>query len=47
MERDEDVVLFDIVPQSERVADIKGKVKVVQSHLKVWHEMLAVTRYHY
>jgi len=47
VERDEDVVLFDIVPQSERVADIKDKVKVVQGNLEVWPEVLTVTRYHF
>jgi len=47
VKRDEDVMLFDIVPQSERVADIKDKVKVVQGDLKVWPEVLAVTRYHF
>jgi len=40
VERGEDVVLFDIVPQSERVADIKDKIKVIQGDLKVWPEVL-------
>jgi hypothetical protein len=40
-------VLFDIVPQSERVVDVKDKVKVVQGNLKVWPEVLTVTRYHF
>ena len=44
VERGEDVVLFDIVPQSERVADIKDKVKVVQGDLKVWPEVLNVVK---
>ena len=43
-ERGEDVVLFDIVPRVERVANIKGKVKVVQGDLEVWPEILNVVR---
>jgi len=42
--RGEDVVLFDIAPRSEPVADIKDKVKIVQGDLKVWNEVLNVVR---
>jgi len=42
VERGKDVVLFDIVPQTKRVADIKDKVKVVQGDLKVWPEVMNV-----
>jgi threonine 3-dehydrogenase len=35
-----EVVLFDIMPRAERVADIKDKVKVVQGDLKVWPEIM-------
>ena len=37
--RGEDVVLFDLVPRIERVADIKDKVKIIQGDLKVWPEV--------
>lgn len=41
VERGEEVVIFDVVPRSERFAGIKkGKVKVVQGDLKVWPEVL-------
>lgn len=42
VERGKDVILFDIVPQTKRVADIKDKVKVVQGDLKVWPEVMNV-----
>lgn len=42
--RGEDVVLFDIVPRIERVADIKDKVKVIQGNLGVWPEVLNVVK---
>lgn len=42
--RGEDVVLFDIVPRIERVADIKDKIKVIQGDLKVWPEVLNVVK---
>jgi nucleoside-diphosphate-sugar epimerase len=42
--RGEDVVLFDLVPRIERVADIKDKVKVIQGDLKVWPEVLNVVK---
>ncbi len=38
--RGKDVVLFDIAPQSQRLADIKDEVKIVQGDLKVWPEVL-------
>ena len=44
VERGKDVVLFDIAPQTERVADIKGNVKVVQGDLKVWPEVMNVVK---
>jgi len=40
VERGEELVLFDVAPRSERVADIKGKVKVLQGDLKVWPEVM-------
>lgn len=36
----EDVVLFDIFPRIERLAELKDKIKVVQGDLKVWPEVL-------
>lgn len=44
LDRGEDVVLFDVVPRIERVADIQDKVKIVQGDLKVWPEVLNVVR---
>ncbi|MCK4788861.1 MAG: NAD-dependent epimerase/dehydratase family protein [Desulfobacteraceae bacterium] len=44
LDRGEEVVLFDVVPRIERVADIKDKVKVVQGDLKVWPEVLNVVK---
>jgi threonine 3-dehydrogenase len=38
--RDKDVVLFDIAPQTQRLADIRDRVKIVQGDLKVWPEVL-------
>lgn len=38
----EDVILFDIRPRIERVADIQDKVKIVQGDLQVWPEVLNV-----
>ena len=38
--RGKDVVLFDIAPQTQRLADIKDRVKIVQGDLKVWPEVL-------
>lgn len=42
VERGEDVILFDVVPRIERVADIRDKVKVVRGDLQVWPEVLNV-----
>ena len=42
--RGEDIILFDIAPQLERVADIKNNVKVVQGDQKVWPEVLNVVK---
>jgi threonine 3-dehydrogenase len=45
--RGEEVVLFDIAPQTQRLEDIKDKVKIVQGDLKVWPEVLNVVKeYH-
>jgi len=44
VERGEDVILFDIAPQMERVADIKNNVKVVQGDQTVWPEVLNVVK---
>ncbi len=44
VEKGEDVVLFDVAPQKERVADIKGSVKVAQGDLKVWPELMNVVK---
>jgi nucleoside-diphosphate-sugar epimerase len=41
---EKDIVLFDIVPRLDRVADIKGKVKIVQGDLKVWPEVMNVIK---
>lgn len=40
VKKGEEVVLFDVAPRSERVADIKNKVKVIQGDLKVWPEVM-------
>ncbi len=42
VERGEDLILFDIAPQIERVADIKNNIKVVQGDQAVWPEVLNV-----
>jgi len=42
--RGKDVVLFDIAPQIQRLADIKDKVKIVQGDLKVFSEVLNAVR---
>ncbi len=44
VERGEDVILFDIAPQIERVADIKNNLKVVQGDQTVWPEVLNVVK---
>jgi len=44
LERNEDVILFDIVPRIEHVADIKDKIRIVQGDLKVWPEVLNVVK---
>ena len=44
VERSEDLILFDIAPQIEGVADIKNNVKVVQGDQKVWPEVLNVVK---
>ena len=44
VERGEEVILFDIAPQIERVAEIKNNVKVVQGDATVWPEVLNVLK---
>ena len=44
VERGEDVILFDIAPQIERVAEIENNVKVVQGDARVWPEVLNVVK---
>ena len=44
VERGEDVILFDIAPQIERVADIKKNLKVVQGDQTVWPDVLNVVK---
>ena len=44
VERGEDLILFDIAPQMERVADIKNNLKVVQGDQTVWPEVLNVVK---
>ena len=44
VERGEDLILFDIAPQIERVADIKNNLKVVQGDQKDWPEVLNVVK---
>jgi len=44
VERGEEVILFDIAPQTERVAEIKDKVKIVRGDLKVWPEVMNVVK---
>jgi nucleoside-diphosphate-sugar epimerase len=41
---EKDIVLFDIAPNLNRVADIKDKVKIVQGDLKVWSEIMNVIK---
>lgn len=39
---EKDIVLFDIAPRFDRVADIEDKVKIVRGDLLVWPEVLNV-----
>jgi nucleoside-diphosphate-sugar epimerase len=41
---EKDIVLFDIGPRFDRVANIKDKVKIVQGDLKVWSEVFNVIK---
>ncbi len=41
---EKDIVLFDIAPNLNRVADIKDKVKIVQGDLTVWPEVMNVVK---
>lgn len=38
--RDEKVILFDIAPRTERLADIREKVKVVAGDFSIWPEIM-------
>lgn len=40
VEKGEDVVLFDIAPRVQQVADIKDKVKIVQGDMTIWPEVM-------
>lgn len=42
--RGEDIILFDIFPRTELVADIKDRVKIVRGDLQVWPEVLNAIR---
>jgi len=44
VERGENVVLFDIAPRFELIADIKDKAKVIQGDLTVWSEVMNVVK---
>lgn len=44
VEKGEDIVLFDVAPRIERIADIKDKVKLVQGDLRTWPEVLNVVK---
>ena len=44
VERGDDLILFDIAPQIESVADIKNNVKVVQGDIKFWPDVLNVVK---
>jgi nucleoside-diphosphate-sugar epimerase len=41
---EQNIVLFDLTPRPDRIADIKENVKVVQGDLTVWPEVLNVIR---
>lgn len=40
VERGEEVVLFDIAPQTERAAELKDRVKIIRGDLQVWPEVM-------
>lgn len=42
--RGQDVILFDINPNLDRIKDIKDKVKVISGNLAVWPEVLNVMK---
>ncbi|HEX78246.1 MAG TPA: NAD-dependent epimerase/dehydratase family protein [Dehalococcoidia bacterium] len=44
VERGEDIILFDVAPNYERIEGIKDKAKVVPGDLKVWPEVLNVVK---
>ncbi len=41
---EKDIVLFDIAPNLDRVADIKDKVKIVRGDLLIWPEVMNVIK---
>jgi threonine 3-dehydrogenase len=44
LERGQDVVLFDLLPNLERLKDIADKIRVVSGNLAVWPEVLNVVK---
>jgi nucleoside-diphosphate-sugar epimerase len=44
LKRGEEVVLFDIIPRSPLIEDIKDRVKIVQGDLASWAEVLEVVK---
>jgi len=44
VERGEDVVLFDLILNYDRIQGIENKVKVVQGDLRSWHEVFNVIK---
>jgi nucleoside-diphosphate-sugar epimerase len=40
LQRDEDIVIFDIAPRLEVLEGLKGNIKVVYGDLKVWPEVI-------
>lgn len=42
--RGQDVILFDINPNLDRIKDIKDKVKVISGNLAVWPEVLNIMK---
>lgn len=41
---EKDIVLFDIAPNLNRVADIKDKVQIIRGDLRIWPEVLNVIK---
>jgi len=42
--RGEDIILFDVNPNLERIKDIKDKVRIIEGNLAVWPEVLNVVK---